>query len=231
MHCSPRGTRSRTRLRSSRSRTEARCALDAATLAPYLEELGAPADVRAVGPIACSVAHGRSRLRCATSARASAAPAAVPAPALAADEPALLALAAALGVAPNRRRVRDAPKLHQGGAAGVRRGPPARGRRRAAAAAAAAAPAPAPARRRAGRARRRSWRRSARRPSAGLWHRRFGARRRRARAAHALRRRLAKAAGRRQHDDRGAAGVYGQPEDGLAVGARGIAASGLSRIA
>ena len=77
---------------------------DAAALAAYLEELGAPADVRAVGPIACSfllmVALGyefadkREGL--------APAPAAAPAPALAADDPALLALAAALGVAPNR---------------------------------------------------------------------------------------------------------------------------------
>ena len=72
---------------------------DAAALAAYLEELGAP-DVRAVGPIACSfllmVALGyefadkREGL--------APAPAAAPAPALAADEPALLAAHLALPV-------------------------------------------------------------------------------------------------------------------------------------
>ena len=125
---------------------------DAAALAAYLEELGAPADVRAAGPVACSfllvVALGyefadkREGL--------APAPAAAPAPALAADEPALLALAAALGVAPNRgdafatlqnctkaaRQVSAAARQREGAAAA------------AAAAAAAPAPAPAPAARR-----------------------------------------------------------------------------------
>ena len=116
-----------------------------------MEELGAPADVRAVGPIACSfllvVALGyefadkREGL--------APAPAAAPAPALAAAD---------LGAARARRRarrgaesrrVRDAPELHQGGATGVGRGPPARGRRRRRRRRRAApAPAPAPAARR-----------------------------------------------------------------------------------